>query len=188
METVNGLIIRKAVREDCPQILALIKEMAAFQKHPDAVEVDVSVLERDGFDGEHPFYFAVVAEDPNINTADGRGKLVGYSICNYAYGTWAGKKLFIEDIYVTESYRSKKVGSALFNLVNKIAVETGCAKIDWHVTKWNSGAREFYHHKGAISLSELEDWLVYRLEKEAMTELYQKTTARQGTGTKGQQS
>ncbi|CAH0394868.1 unnamed protein product [Bemisia tabaci] len=70
----------------------------------------------------------------------------------------------------------------------QIAVETGCAKIDWHVTEWNSGAREFYHHKGAICLSKLEDWLVYRLEKEAMTELYQKTTARQGTGTKGQQS
>ena len=76
------MIIRKGIKQDIPQVLDLIKELADYEKALDQVTNTVERLEYDGF-GESPVYDLFVAESEN--------KIIGIAITFFRYSTWKGK-------------------------------------------------------------------------------------------------
>jgi len=144
--------IRKAKKEDMAQVLALINQLAHFEKEPDAVIVTVEDLEKDGF-GEHPSFFCFVAE---INS-----KIEGIALGFNRYSTWKGKILHLEDLIVNETARGYGLGSALLDEIIKYGHQLGVKRINWEVLNWNTPAIAFYKQKGALIK---EDWNVVHMD------------------------
>ncbi len=132
--TMN-ISIRKGLKDDLPQVLGLIKELAAYEKAPLEVAVTIAEMERDGF-GENPVFRFFVAEDGE--------KIVGISLYYIKYSTWKGKCVFLEDIIVTESYRKHGIGKKLFDPVVKVAKAMNARRMEWQVLEWNEPAIKFY--------------------------------------------
>jgi GNAT superfamily N-acetyltransferase len=135
--------IRPAQPEDVSSLLALIRELAEFEKLK--VTISEDVLLRDGF-GPQARYRALIAECD--------GKLAGYALFFPFYSTFAGPGMFLEDIFVRTEYRSHKLGTALLARVAAIAVEEGCVAMRWQVLDWNQNAIDFYQKLGADFLDE----------------------------------
>jgi GNAT superfamily N-acetyltransferase len=137
---MSQLIIRAGKREDLPHVLALVKELALFERSPEQVTNNVTMMEADGF-GPNPVYGIFVAE---------RGsQIVGISIYYYRYSTWKGKRLYLEDIIVTETERGSGIGKKLFERTMQKALEDNCTGMTWQVLDWNTPAIEFYKRFGA---------------------------------------
>lgn len=137
---VDTVIIRSATREDVPEILLLIKELARYEKAEDQVEVSEEELIRDGF-GSNPAFFCFVALIGS--------KVVGMALCFFKYSTWKGKTLYLDDIVVHEDYRRLGVGQKLFDRVIQVAAEKKLRRLEWQVLEWNSPAIEFYKRNKA---------------------------------------
>ncbi|MBL0052961.1 MAG: GNAT family N-acetyltransferase [Bacteroidetes bacterium] len=129
------IIIRKAKKEDCAGALALIKELALFEKAPEEVTNTVYDMEQDGF-GAQPVFQMHVAECEN--------KIVGIAIYFTKYSTWKGKGVYLDDIVVTESMRGKKIGRQLFDAVIEHCNAIGAKQLHWQVLDWNEPAISFY--------------------------------------------
>ena len=129
------ITIRRGEKTDLPEILALIRELAEYEKALDQVNNSVERMEEDGFDN-HPVYGFMVAEQ--------KGKIIGTSIYYYRYSTWKGKRLYLEDLVVTESKRGLGAGKLLFEATLDIAKETNCSGMMWQVLDWNEPAINFY--------------------------------------------
>ena len=129
------IAIRKGLKEDLPQVLGLIKELATYEKAPNEVTVTIDELERDGF-GEHPIF--------NFFVAQNEEKIIGISLYYIKYSTWKGKCVFLEDIIVTEQFRKFGIGKKLFDEVVKIAKEMKVPRMEWQVLEWNEPAIKFY--------------------------------------------
>ncbi|MCW3085941.1 MAG: family acetyltransferase [Bacteroidetes bacterium] len=127
--------IRKGLITDLPQVLNLVKELAAYEKAPNEVAVTIAEMERDGF-GENPVFRFFVAETD--------GKIVGISLYYIKYSTWKGKCIFLEDIIVTETQRKSGIGKKLFDEVVKVAKEMNARRMEWQVLEWNEPAIKFY--------------------------------------------
>jgi GNAT superfamily N-acetyltransferase len=132
--------ITSALQEDVPAILALIEELAIFEREPDAVIVTQEILLRDGF-GSNPLYKCLVCKESE--------SVVGMSFCYIRYSTWKGPRLYLEDLVITKHARGKGYGSALFDATVKLAKELGCNAVCWQVLDWNLPALDFYTAKGA---------------------------------------
>lgn len=131
--------IREGKKEDLPQVLELIRELAIFEKQPDAVINTVEMMEKDGF-GDNPVYGLFVAEKED--------RIVGISIYYYRYSTWNGKCLYLEDLVVTESERGNGIGKALFERTMEQAGNDRCTLLNLQVLDWNQPAIEFYKSYG----------------------------------------
>jgi GNAT superfamily N-acetyltransferase len=145
--------IRNAKKSDMSQVLTLIKELATFEKEPDAVEVTVEDLQKDGF-GPHPAFHCFVAE---VNS-----KIEGIALIYHRYSSWKGKILHLEDLIVSESMRGSGLGTALLDTVVKYGHDLGVKRINWEVIDWNENAIAFYEKKGARVL---RDWDVVWLDE-----------------------
>lgn len=132
--------IRKGLKSDMSSVLELIKELAVFEKEPDAVEISVEDLERDGF-GTQPLFHTFVAEVAN--------KIVGVALYYNRFSTWKGKTIHLEDLIVTEAMRGHGVGQALYSRVMQQAKEDKVKRVEWAVLDWNTPAVEFYKKSGA---------------------------------------
>lgn len=132
--------IRAGVKEDLPQVLELIKELAEFEREAHQVSNTVHQMEIDGF-GANPGYGFFVAE---VNH-----ELVGLSLYYYRYSTWKGKRLYLEDIVVTQAQRGKGIGKELFDSTMKKALDENCSGMMWQVLEWNIPAIEFYKEYNA---------------------------------------
>ena len=150
------LIIRNAKKEDMQQVLSLIKELAHFEKEPDAVEVTQDDLEKDGF-GKTPLFHCFVAE---VNS-----KIEGIALVYKRYSTWKGKALHLEDLIVSEAARGLGLGSALLDEVVKYGHNLGVKRINWEVLNWNEPAIVFYEKKGAAIK---RDWNVVHLDEKGI--------------------
>ena len=128
---MNNVIIRKGIKQDLPQVLELIKELALFENASDQVFNTVARMEDDGF-GPNPIYGFFVAE---LNE-----RIVGLSLYYFRYSTWKGKRLYLEDIVVTEEVRGKGLGKLLFERTMKFALEQNCSGMMWQVLGWNEPA------------------------------------------------
>lgn len=137
MSIVN---IREGRREDLPRVLELIKELAEYERAPHEVTNTVERLEEDGF-GAHPVFGFFVAERA--------GHIIGLSLYYWRYSTWKGKRLYLEDIIVTESERGYGAGKLLFERTMKKALEENCTGMMWQVLDWNEPAINFYKKYGA---------------------------------------
>ena len=140
------LKIHPASREDVLKLLALIRQMAAYEKKAHKAVVTESNLLRDGF-GPSPKFRALIAEWD--------GEPAGYTSTFYFYSTYAGRPaIFIEDLFVLEKFRGKGIGRALLAKVARLAVEEGCNGLRWEVLDWNRSAIEWYENLGATFLHE----------------------------------
>lgn len=148
--------IRNARKEDMTQVLSLIKELALFEKEPDAVEVTVEELEKDGF-GDNPAFHCFVAE---VNS-----KIKGIALIYNRYSTWKGRAIHLEDLIVNESMRGSGLGTALLDEVIKYGHNLGVKRINWEVLDWNEPAIDFYEKKGA---NVMRDWDVVQLSETAI--------------------
>ena len=148
-------IIREGSKADLPRVLELIKELAAFEKAPHEVINTVEQMEKDGF-GPTPIYGLFVAE-----TEDG---IVGISIYYWRYSTWKAKRLYLEDIIVTERMRGRGIGKQLFERTMQHALDQDCSGMTWQVLDWNEPAMNFYKKYGAKLDGE---WVNGTLEKVA---------------------
>jgi len=148
--------IRHANKSDMPHVLKLIKELAIFEKEPDAVEVTVSDLENDGF-GNNPAFHCFVAEVNN--------NIEGMALIYYRYSTWKGKTLHLEDLIVSESMRGSGIVSALLDEVVKYGARLRVRRITWEVLDWNEPAIVFYEKNGA---NVMRDWNVVHLDEQGI--------------------
>ena len=153
------IYVRKGVKKDLPQVLALIKELADYEKSLDQVDVTLEQLEKDGFDG-HPHYYLLVAEE--------KGEIIGVCFYFIRYSTWKGKVLFLEDFVVKEEYRRMGIGGMLFEETIRIANKENMDGLHWQVLDWNTPALNF-HKKYNASIS--STWLNGRLDKEQINKL-----------------
>ena len=147
---------RLATKEDMPRVLELINELAIFEKEPDAVEVTIADLERDGF-SEEPKFTCFVSEIEN--------KVEGLALVYPRYSTWKGKVLHLEDLIVSEKCRGKNIGTQLLDAVVKHGKNIGVKRISWEVLDWNEPAITFYEKKGA---NVMRDWDVVHLDEKAI--------------------
>ena len=145
--------IRKAEKKDMPQVLELIKELAIFEKEPDAVEVSVADLEVEGFDNK--LFTCFVAEKET--------EIVGMALVYFRFSTWKGRTVHLEDLIVKQHYRSEGIGTLLYNNVVQYAKEQGVKRVEWVVLDWNQNAIDFYKKSGA---SLLKDWYLVQLGEE----------------------
>jgi len=133
--------IRKATKADATAAHQLIVELAIFEKAPNAVTNTIEQFTKDGF-GENPIYNLIVAETNNK-------QIVGMALYFYAYSTWKGKMLYLDDLIVTQSWRNKGIGKKLIDELFVIAKENNANIVKWEVLDWNTPAIEFYKKLGA---------------------------------------
>lgn len=134
------VVIREGLITDLPRVFELVKELALFEKAPQEVTNTIGMMEKDGF-GPNPVYGFFVAE---LNTG-----VVGISLYYWRYSTWKGKRLYLEDIIVTESVRGQGIGKKLFERTMQHALDQQCTGMMWQVLDWNEPAISFYKKYGA---------------------------------------
>ncbi len=136
-----------------PVVFELIKELAFFEKEPEAVETTIADLERDGF-GEKPLFETFLAETET--------EIVGMALFYNRYSTWKGKTIHLEDLIVKEKMRGLGCGVALYAEIMKEAKRQNVKRVEWNVLDWNQPAIDFYEKSGAKILS---SWCVAQMDE-----------------------
>ncbi len=153
--------IRFATPADVAQILAFVRELAAFEREPDAVLATEAMLEAALF-GPRPAAEAVIAESAEATP-------LGFALFFQNFSTWTGLPgMYLEDLYVTPAARGAGVGKALLRHLADIAVTRGYARFEWSVLDWNQPAIDFYRAMGAMGMDE---WTVQRVTGDALLAL-----------------
>lgn len=156
-------VIRAARPDDVPTILALIRELAEYERAPDQVEATEESL-RDALFGPDPAVFCHIAEH------DGpEGATAGFALWFLNFSTWTGRHgIYVEDLYVRPHQRGHGHGAALLRELGRIATERGYGRMEWWVLDWNEPAIRFYERIGAAAM---DDWTVWRLEEPDLARL-----------------
>lgn len=136
---MNEIKIRRAVKDDCPRLLELIKGLADYEKAPEEVTVSLSHFEESGF-GKEPVWWAFVAESENY--------ICGFALYYIRYSTWKGQRLYLEDIYVEPQKRGSGIGALLFDRIAEEARNGKFTGMMWQVLDWNEPAINFYRKYG----------------------------------------
>jgi len=137
---MNQINIRRAVKEDCPRLLELVRGLAEYEKAPQEVTVSLAHFEKSGF-GENPVWWAFVAES--------EGFVCGFALYYIRYSTWKGQRLYLEDIYVEPEMREKGIGALLFDRIVQEAKNGDFSGMMWQVLDWNEPAINFYRKYNA---------------------------------------
>ena len=153
--------LRLAEKTDMESVLNLITELAVFENEPDAVEITVDDLIRDGFSSP-PKFRVYVAEQENT--------IIGIALFYERFSTWKGKTLHLEDLIVTKSKQKIGAGKALYTAVLKYAYDHHFNRVAWEVIDWNKNAIDFYKSTGATYLN---DWSVVQMNKENLEKFIQ---------------
>ena len=154
------IAIRPATSGDVPLILALVRELAAYEQEPDGVTATEALLERALF-GAPALAEAAIAELD--------GAPVGFAVFFQNFSTWTGRaSLYLEDLFVRETARGRGAGKALLSHLAAVALERGCTRFEWSVLDWNRPAIDFYRAMGAEPMAE---WTVQRLSGDALVRL-----------------
>jgi GNAT superfamily N-acetyltransferase len=145
--------IRAAERTDVEQIFGWIRELAEYERAPDAVTGTPELLDEALF-GERPVAEAVIAELDR--------SAVGFAVFHDTFSTWECRPgIWLEDLYVPEAHRRSGVGFALLSWLARTTLERGCARLEWAALDWNAPALRFYEKLGA---KRLYDWDMHRLD------------------------
>ena len=131
-------IIRLGTAADMGALLALIKELAEYERAPEEVDNTEAQLLADW---KAAWFEFLVAEL--------KGEVVGISLYYKRYSTWKGTCFYLEDLYVKAELRGQGIGLALLRETAKTAKAAGAIRLDWQVIDWNSPAVDFYKKLGA---------------------------------------
>lgn len=149
---MSSIHIRLANKNDVPDILSFIKDLAEFEKLSHEVVATEDQLEKTLF-GDRP-----VAE---VLIAEWEGKKAGFALFFHSYSTFLAKPgIYLEDLFVRTEYRSRGIGEALLRELAKEAKKRNCGRLEWSVLDWNTRALKFYHALGA---KPMDEWTVQRM-------------------------
>ncbi|KAL7375306.1 hypothetical protein ABVT39_015248 [Epinephelus coioides] len=164
--------IRAANVEDCKDIARMIMELAEYEKVSEHVKITQRDLEQDGF-SKNPFFHGIIAEVPDQHkTKDGHTK-IGYALYFYAYSSWTGRAVYMEDLYVMPDFRGKGIGKALMSKVAQLGMAAGCNQINFTVLDWNKPSVDFYLSQGSYNVTTTQGYHLMRCEGEALERLAQ---------------
>lgn len=156
--------LRPATEADLDTIVELIHALAEYEREPEAVRLDPEEMRRHLF-GPRPYAQVILAET-------GDGASAGFALFFHNFSTWEGKPgIYLEDLFVRPEFRGQGYGKALLAELARLAVERGCARLEWAVLDWNEPSIQFYRALGAVPMDE---WTTYRLGGEALTTLARK--------------
>lgn len=152
--------VRPATRDDVPLIVQFIKDLAEYEREPQAAEATPAMIDE--------ALFAVrPACECLIGEVDGRPE--GFALFFHNFSTWKGKRgVYLEDLFVRPSARGVGLGKALLARLAQIALERGCPRLEWNVLDWNEPALKFYRSLGA---EPLDGWTIHRLSGDALSRL-----------------
>lgn len=153
------LLIRPAAVTDAPLLLRFIRELAEYERQPDAVVIKEETLIKDGFESQ-PKFRGLIAE--------WEGQAIGYALFFGFYSSWKGPGIFLEDVFVREEFRGRGIGRALLSEVARVARREGSFGIRWEVLDWNESAIKFYKSLGGEIF---DHWRQVLLESDAMNRL-----------------
>jgi GNAT superfamily N-acetyltransferase len=157
---LTTLRIVPATPADVPTIVALIRELAEYEKLLHEV-VATEELVREALFGQRPVVECVLAH------AD--GKIVGFALYFFNFSTFLARPgLYLEDLYVRPDHRGQGIGGTLLRHLAQIAVQRGCGRMEWAVLDWNRRAIDFYQKMGAVGV---KDWSTFRVSGEALKRL-----------------
>lgn len=129
--------IREIEKRDYPELIEIFQEFAEFEKLPDMMINSVAKMET-----ESDFIQGFVVLDEEM-------RIVGYATYFYAYYTWIGKSMYMDDLYVKRDFRGNGLGTKLIKKVIEKAKSDKCNKLRWQVSEWNQPAIDFYKNLGA---------------------------------------
>ncbi|HXA09759.1 MAG TPA: GNAT family N-acetyltransferase [Chthoniobacterales bacterium] len=154
--------IRLSARADVPAILALIRELAEYERAPQDVVATEAALEEALF-GAHPAAEVLLGEEGGVP--------VCFALFFHNFSTWLGRRgLYLEDLFVRPEVRGRGYGRALLVRLARIARERGCGRMEWAVLDWNEPAIQFYRKLGARPN---EEWTIFRLTRDGIAQLAQ---------------
>jgi len=157
-------VIRPARPDDVPTILALIRELATYEREPDAVVATQADLEAALF-GDRPALFGLIAEHPG----DEKPIVAGFALWFLNFSTWVGRHgIYLEDLYVRPELRGHGYGRELLIELARIADERGYGRLEWAVLDWNESAHRFYESLGAAPMQE---WTIWRVRGDGLAAL-----------------
>jgi GNAT superfamily N-acetyltransferase len=160
------LTIRPATQADVPLILEFIRELAEYEREPQAAVATQADLLRDGFGPEPKF---------RVDIAEWSGEPAGFAFYFWNYSTWQGKPgLYLEDLFVRPQFRGKGIGKALLVHLAQVVLKNNGGRLVWQVLDWNSPAIEFYKSLGA---TEMKEWITMRIKGDALVRLATENTS-----------
>lgn len=152
--------VRAAEPVDAEDIVAMIRELAEYERESEAATATVEQL-RTALFGEHPLVHCLIGE---VN-----GAVAGFALWFVNFSTWQGRHgMYLEDLFVRPEFRGHGLGKMLLADLAREAVRRDFGRLEWSVLDWNELAIGFYTAIGALPLS---DWTKYRLTDQALTEL-----------------
>jgi len=158
--------LRAATAEDAPLILQFIRELAEYERAPEAAVATEQDVLRDGF-GPQPKFRVLLAYCDS--------ELAGFALFFFNYSTWLGRPgLYLEDLFVRPPHRQHGVGKAVMRELARIALRENCYGIKWLVLDWNQLAIDFYDKLGSERQS---DWVSYRVVGDALRKLADEDSA-----------
>jgi GNAT superfamily N-acetyltransferase len=158
--SMTNFEIRTTTEADIPVILSLIRELADYERAPEAVVTNEAGLREVLFGPQRSAEVLLALEE---------GKPVGFAVYFFNFSTWLGRPgIYLEDLFVRPSDRGKGYGRALLERLAQIAQERGCGRMEWAVLDWNEPAIQFYKKLGAEPMTE---WTVFRLTQEGIAKL-----------------
>ena len=146
---MKNIQIRPATMGDMPAIHALVRELAVYEKEPQAHTATIEEYKRDFEAGIFESHVAVDTDETSRYHREG-GQIVGMIFYYMAYSTWRGRMLYLEDFVVTESYRQYGVGQKLFDTFLEVARQKDCFLTKWQVLDWNTPAVRFYEKNQSV--------------------------------------
>lgn len=150
--------IRKAKKSDSRDFIKLVLALAKFESLKPPTSEGRRRLVRDIFE----------KRKLSLNLAFVEGNAVGYALYFFTYSSFLARPtLYLEDIFVLEEYRGKRMGLKLFRSCVREAKKNGCGRMEWNVLTWNSNAIRFYEKLGA---NRLKEWYYYRLDEKGIRE------------------
>ena len=154
------LRIRRAEARDVPEILALIRDLAEYERAPEEATATAEDLLRDGFSGAPRFF---------VEMAEWDGRVAGFAFWFFNYSTWQGRPgLYLEDLFVRPAFRGHGIGKVLLVHLARVALAEGCGRFQWQVLDWNTPAIEFYE---ALGVKRLGEWITMRVSGEGLARL-----------------
>ena len=141
--------IRKAEREDCPEIFRLIKELAKSRNQLDQLKITVETLERDGFAGEYAQFHCLVA-----HLAGDPMALIGICTFSFIY-SWGGRGIQVSDLYVSQEYQGQSIGTRLLQEVTKRASDEGCLRVNFRLLHNDKSIRKYCERKAILNVANI---------------------------------